>query len=88
VVIEFDAAKDAINRAKHGLSLSVAAEFDATALVLPTYAGSDKARFKMIQETSHGVLTAVVTLRGTVVRVISLRRANRKEERAYGEAIR
>lgn len=88
MVIEFDDAKDATNLRKHGLSLEAATEFDATALVVPTYAGSDTARFKLIQRTSHGLLVAIVTLRTPVVRVISLRRANRTEERMYAEAIR
>ncbi len=45
-------------------------------------------RYKTIDQTAHGLLTAIVTPRGSVVRVISLRRANRQEERTFGEAIR
>ncbi len=88
MVIEFDGAKDVLNRKNHkGLSLALAAEFTAEALVVPTYSGSDTVRYKMIERTAHGLLTAIVTPRGSAVRVISLRRANRQEERMYGEEI-
>lgn len=89
MVIEFDTAKDAVNRRNHqGLSLALAADFTDDALMVPTYPGTDAVRYKMIDQTAHGLLTAIVTPRGSVVRVISLRRANRHEERTYGEAIR
>lgn len=88
MVIEFDAAKDATNQRKHGLSLEVVAEFTAAALVVPTYPGSDVVRFKLIQPTAHGLLVAIVTPRATAVRVISVRHASRKEARFYAEAIR
>ena len=88
MVIEFGAAKEARNLAKHGLSLSLAADFTEAAVVIPTYPGTDAVRYRMIERTTNGVLTAIVTPRGATIRVISLRRANRQEERLYGEALR
>lgn len=87
MVIEFDPAKDAANIAKHGLSLSLAASFDA-AVVVPTYSGNDANRYKMLENTVHGLLVAIVTHRGDRIRIISLRRANKSEERMYAKALR
>ncbi|MDR1990613.1 MAG: BrnT family toxin [Acidobacteriaceae bacterium] len=87
--IEFDPAKDAINRREHeGLSLAVAEEFTADALVVPTYSGSDRVRYKMIDVTSEGLLAAIVTPRHDKMRIISLRYANRKERKLYADKIR
>lgn len=87
--IEFDPKKDARNMANHdGLSLALAEEFTEAARVYPTYRGSDPVRYKMIELTRHGLLTAIVTPRGPKMRVISLRRASKKESRMYAEEVR
>jgi uncharacterized DUF497 family protein len=91
VLIEFDPAKDAKNRAKHGgLSLADLSEFSDRMLVVSTYPGNDPERYLLIDQTALGFLTAVVTPRGDGerIRVISLRRARPKEVRMYEEASR
>lgn len=79
--IEFDPAKDAVNIAKHGISLSRAAEFELLAYV-------DDDRFEEPRFRLYGMIDGVAhcvagTTRGEKVRVISLRRARAKEMKRY-----
>jgi len=84
VRITFDPAKDASNRAKHGLSLADAARLDWFAGrvdVAHTVAG--ETRWRMIAPLDGLLVSMVFTRRATGVRAISLRRASRKERRLY-----
>jgi len=79
--IEFDAAKDAVNIDKHGISLARAAELDLLA-----YVADD--RFEEPRFRLYGLIDGVAycvagTDRNGIVRVISLRRAHAKEMRRY-----
>lgn len=75
--IEFDPAKDAINIEKHGVSLARAAEMtNAVVVVDERFA---EARFRIYGEIDGKWHCAAVTMRGKVVRIISLRRAHSKE---------
>ena len=85
VRIEFDAAKDGTNRDKHGVSLGEAARLDwERALAKP-----DRRRdYGEPREIGYGLidgrLYCVVFLRRRAVfRIISLRKANRREVRNY-----
>ena len=87
--IEFDPAKDAINQAKHGISLALAAELDWKAALVWV---DDRLRYneaRMIAlAPKTGILYYVAFVeRGAVRRVISLRRANRREVKYYVQAI-
>jgi uncharacterized DUF497 family protein len=80
--IEFDPAKDEANVAKHGVSLARAVEL--AGIVVVQDERFEEPRFRLygaIDGVSH---CATVTMRGSVVRVISLRRAHAKEMRCYG----
>ncbi len=84
--IEFDPAKDAINRHKHGLSLADAARFEIEqAAVIPDERrayGEDRFRaYGLIGARMHML---VFTMRGDVLRAISLRKANSREVKRYG----
>jgi uncharacterized DUF497 family protein len=84
--IEFDPAKDAINLAKHGVSLAFGSRVfeDADHLVLASIRPIDgEDRFKVIGLVDGNLWTAVHVLRGAAVRLISVRRSNDGEERAY-----
>ncbi|WP_260927398.1 BrnT family toxin [Novosphingobium sp. 9] len=75
--IEFDPAKDASNIVKHGISLSRAVEMDGAVYVEDDR--YDEPRFRvygLIDDVPH---CAAIAIRGQNVRVISLRRAHRKE---------
>jgi hypothetical protein len=83
---EWDGAKAASNFAKHGIRFQSATRLflDPDAIdVDATRVGDDEARRKIIGVVDGRLLTAVNTLRGNVRRLISARRANRKEERSW-----
>ena len=83
--IEFDDTKDESNIAKHGMSLN-----DAVLLLENDHVvrrdgrreyGEDRMRaYGLIANRLH---VCVYTVRGNVYRVISLRKANRRERNAY-----
>lgn len=86
---EWDERKAAGNVAKHGISFDVAitAFDDPFALVAPDPSHSTTAEERrwLIGEADTGVLVIVFTIRaaGDVYRIISARRANRRERRRY-----
>ena len=83
--IEFDAAKDIANRSKHGVSLSLAAELDWEAALVWVDERIEYGEMRMIAlapETETLYYVAFVD-RGNVLRIISLRRANRREVKYY-----
>lgn len=85
----FDPAKDAANRAKHGLSLSFGDQIfaDAAHLILPSIRPVDgEERFKVIGTVNSKLFTGVFTWRRDRPRFISVRRSNTGEERAYHSA--
>lgn len=79
--IEFDPAKDAANIEKHGISLARAIELaDAVYVEDGRYAEPRFRVYGWIDGVAH---CAAVTLRGEKLRIISLRRAHRKEYQRY-----
>jgi len=85
--IEFDPDKNATNQKKHGLSLAEAEYMDlGNAAIDPDrrYAyGED--RFQALGQINGRMHLLVFTVRGDVLRVISLRKANPKEVKRYDE---
>ena len=80
--IAFNPAKDASNRAKHGLSLALAERFDwLTGRVPPARTVGAESRWKLIVLFEGIVYSAIFTRRGDVYWIISLRYASRKERR-------
>jgi len=86
--IEFDPTKDAANQRKHGVSLSIAGELDwESALVWV----DDRFEYNEIRMIALAPKTAILYYvafvdRGEVRRIISLRRANRREVKHYVES--
>lgn len=83
--IEFDPHKDASNRFKHGLSLAVAAELDWEDAFVWIDARQEYGELRMIALAPiTGILHYVAFVdRGDVRRIISLRRANPRENKYY-----
>jgi uncharacterized protein len=84
VDIEFDPAKDVINRAKHGLSLADFAGFDFD----PTVRADGRSDYGETRFRAFGRIAGighclVFTMRGQVMRIIGFRRAHDKEMRRY-----
>jgi uncharacterized protein len=81
----FDPAKDAINRAKHGVSLSEAARLDWNRVLarLDTRADYGEPRQIGYGPIGRRLYCVVFVDRGDTVRMISLRKANNREIDRY-----
>ena len=82
---EFDPAKDRVNQAKHGVSLVLALELDWDAALVWVDGRFEYSETRMIAlAPKTGILYYVAFVdRGEVRRIISLRRANRREVKHY-----
>ena len=85
--IEFDPAKSAKNRRERGIGFERFAEMDLDTAVSVEDTRRDygERRLRVLGRIEDQLHAAVITARGDTVRVISLRRANRREERAYAK---
>ncbi|MEQ1497721.1 MAG: BrnT family toxin [Novosphingobium sp.] len=83
--IVFDPAKDAINRAKHGLSLADAAAFELGSAVVELDGRFDygEMRFRAFGRVDGQARCLVFAWSGSTIRAISYRRAHGKEMRRY-----
>jgi hypothetical protein len=81
---EFDAAKSASNCATHGIDFVVAQRLwnDPMLLEIPAKT-EDEPRFLVIGQISGKHWSAVITYRGSSVRLISVRRARIEEVALY-----
>jgi uncharacterized DUF497 family protein len=80
--IEFDAAKNEANITKHGVSFERFVDItDAVVIEDNRFA---EERFRIFGLIDGSPYCAAVTMRGDVVRIISLRRAHNKEYRRHG----
>lgn len=87
--VEFDPVKDAINREKHGVSLALAATLQWDEALVWVDERQDYGELRMIAlapETNILYYVAFVD-RGNRRRIISLRRANRREVKHYVQSI-
>ena len=79
---EWDEAKAAANVAKHGVSFHTAVEAfnDAKCMVeADTRANYGEERFRLFATVEGFPICVVYTVRGDAIRIISARKANRKE---------
>lgn len=83
--IEFDPAKDAANQEKHGLSLAVASALDWDEALVWVDDRHEYGELRMIAlAPDTGILYYVAFVdRDDARRIISLRKANRREVRHY-----
>ncbi len=86
---DFDPGKDSSNLSKHGLSLAAAAELSWDAALVWVDDRTDYGEVRMVALAPIGEILFVVAFvdRETVRRIISLRRANRREVNHYVKAI-
>lgn len=82
---EWDADKDVRNRAQKGIGLSDAARLDWHVAVREVDDRRDygEVRVRAYVSMDRGLYICVYTMRDAVLRVISLRKANSREERQY-----
>ncbi len=86
--IEFDDTKDAANQAKHGVSLAMASELEWEAALVwvdDRFEYSEVRMIALAPDTRVLYYVAFVD-RDDVRRIISLRRANRREVKYYVES--
>ncbi len=83
--IEFDSAKDAANQAKHGVSLALAIELDweAALVWVDTRCEYEELRMIALAPKTETLYFVAFVERGVARRIISLRRANRREVSHY-----
>ena len=87
--VDFDPAKDEANLAKHGVSLALAGQLDWDAALVWvddrfTY---DETRMIALAPAMNTLYCVVFVDRGEVRRIISLRRAERREVKHYVENV-
>jgi len=83
--IEFDDAKDDANRAKHGLPLALGAVVLENLIgeVLDDRRNYGEARINAFGLIDGRLYACTYTKRGSVYRIISLRKASRQEQRLW-----
>jgi uncharacterized DUF497 family protein len=89
VEIEFDPDKDQSNRDKHGVSLADAERMDLDAA---SVVADERRAYGEVRRQAYGLIDGrlhvlVFTMRGEAMRVISLRKANRREVSRYGRKV-
>jgi len=82
---EFDPDKNALNIAKHGLPLTAVDFFDwEDALIEPDMRFDyPEPRFKATGYIGDRLYVVIFCVRGDARRIISLRKANKREEKTY-----
>lgn len=86
-MFEFDPDKSRANKAKHGIDFVAAQALwnDTRAIRFLVYRdGIGEARWLVTGRIEDKLWTAVVTYRGAVTRIISVRRARDNEVKSYG----
>jgi uncharacterized protein len=83
MAIEFDAAKDAVNIEKHGVSLARASDFEILAFLEDGRSDYGETRYRAWGLIDGRPYCLAFTNRNGVVRAISLRRAHAKEMKRY-----
>lgn len=83
--LEYDADKNAKNISERGISFAMAADFDLSNAKIwqDTRKDYGEARYIALGYIGDRLFSLVFTLRGDVMRVISLRKANPREVYSY-----
>jgi len=87
VLVEFDPEKSAKNFRERGIGFDRVADinFDTAISVEDRRRNYGEVRLRVLGAIDGKLHAAVITPRGERIRVISLRRANQREERAYAK---
>ena len=87
MLIEFGSAKDIANQKKHGISQSVANElnWEAALIWVDDRYGYNETRMIALAPKTNILYYVAFVDRGEALRIISMRRANRREVKHYVE---
>ncbi|MGS0742889.1 BrnT family toxin [Glaciimonas sp. GG7] len=85
--IEFDKSKDKTNQINHGISLTEIENFDWDTATIEQDVRKQypEARFKAVGYTGERLYVMIYCLRNDGIRVISLRKANKREGIDYAK---
>jgi hypothetical protein len=88
VELTFDPRKSERNQRERGFGFEIASEFDfgSALFVQDARKNYGEVRFRALGLIGDSVYALVFTIRGSALRIISLRRAIRKERSRYGKA--
>lgn len=86
---DYDGNKSKINKSKYGIDFEEAKELwkDPYSFELPSIQSEDEERFLVLGQINAKNYTAIITYRGDIIRIISVRRSRQKEIELY-ESIR
>jgi len=86
--IDYDPDKDVLNQQKHQMSLALAAAFEWDSAQIEEDRRYDygELRFRATGYIGQRLHVMIFTPRGDIARIISLRRAEKFEERRYAQA--
>ena len=87
MALDWDEAKRAANRVKHGIDFASVGQFewDAALVRADMRISYGEVRLVALGRIERVLHVLIFTVERRVVRIISLRRANRKEVRSYAE---
>ena len=81
---EYDEHKSATNKMKHGINFEEAQEpWDSITVAIPTKSGNDPERQLVLGTIRDKHWSAIITHRGSRIRIISVRRSRKEEEAVY-----
>ena len=85
--VAYDAAKDLVNQEKHGCSLKLAEsmEWEAAMIAVDDRKAYGELRYGALGYIGHRIYYAVFTVRDEKIRMISLRKANKREVKKYAQ---
>lgn len=88
MLITYDPGKDRINEAKHGVSLAAAGliEWNTALVRVDSRKEYGEKRFQALGLLDGRLYLVAFTVRGDALRIISMRKANTREERRYEQA--
>ena len=85
MIFEYDKNKSLMNKQKHGIDFEEAKKlFDGeNAIIVPAKIVDNEKRFALISKKFKKCYVLIFTLRGENIRIISVRRCRKKEEKEY-----
>ncbi|RXJ66984.1 toxin [Halarcobacter ebronensis] len=85
MIFEYDKNKSNSNKSKHNIDFEEAKELwsDNFAIELKSKNCEDEDRYLVIGKIKTKIYAAIITYRGEKIRIISVRRARKKEEELY-----
>lgn len=84
MAFDYDSSKSEENLKKHGISFEDAKELwnDADCIVIPAKTLNEK-RYLLIGNLNNKIWSAIFTIRNKKIRIISVRRSRKNEEKIY-----